>query len=100
MVESVKKDIYITITSENMLFLNQFPRFVSNWEYPREERHFYKDDLGKVEGKTCTFRFVKHVNVHKAERFFLEKPDESELKQMSEQELENLFANLIPSQSK
>lgn len=66
-----KKDIYVIITAENINHLNELRKFKSNWEYPKEEREFYKDDLGKIEANTCVFRFIKHVNV-KNESFSIE----------------------------
>jgi len=81
----MKKDIFVKITHENMKYLHELYTFTSNWEYPQEEREFYKEDLGKIETKSCVFRFVKHVNVTKEDRqpFFLAKPDSSELKSVS-----------------
>lgn len=83
----MKKDIYITITSENKKFLNELNRFVSNWDYPQEEKHKYQDDLGKIETKSCVFRFIKHINVINVQpekkRFFLSHPDEKDLVEIS-----------------
>ena len=59
----MKKDIYITITAENVDHLYELPGFICPLEYTKQEKDFYKDDLGKIETYNCNFRFIKHVNV-------------------------------------
>lgn len=93
----MKKDIFVKITHENMKYLLELHRFKSNWEYPQEERELFKDDLGKIETKSCVFRFVKHVNVVKedAKPFFLSKPDASEMKDITLEEMLEQLLSLI-----
>jgi hypothetical protein len=95
------KDIFVVITSENMKHLHELPRFISSWEYPKQERELHIHDLGKIETKTCCFRFIKHVNVKvenhpKEKRFFLSKPEESELIDSTLEDFEVQMTKLIP----
>ena len=95
----MKKDIYIKITCENKKYLHELYRFVSNWDYPKEERDFYKDDLGKIETKSCCFRFIKHINVSTVDEkpFFLSKPKENDLIDITMDEFEDSILKMIPS---
>ena len=89
------KDIYVKITHENMDYLHELRGFVSNWKYSKEERDFYRDDLGKIETNNCVFRFVKHVNVIKEKPFFLSKPDSNEMKDITLEEFEEALGGLM-----
>lgn len=93
----MKKDIYIKIATEQKENLKELPRFVSCWDYPQEEKHFYKDDLGKIETKKCVFRFIKQINVSCEEEkpFFLVKPNENQMKDVSFEEVEEALLGLI-----
>jgi hypothetical protein len=83
------KDVFLIITPENMNYLFELRSFKSNWEYSKQEKEIYKDDLGKIETDNCVFRFIKHVNVKQEnDKFFLAKPDESEMNPLSDEEFD------------
>lgn len=92
-----KKDVFVKVIHENVCYLHEILGFIINWEYSEEERNLYKNDLGKIEGNTCTFRFVKHVNVvnESQKPFFLSKPDEGDLKDICLDQFEEHMIEII-----
>jgi len=59
----MKHTVYLVITRENVGFLDFLDGFVSFKHYDEREKLAYPDDVGKMEGYRCTFRFCYHNTV-------------------------------------